>query len=118
MIYKNNIYYGNNALGYGGYFKGGTGSFANDVVVGQFSNCVFYNIPSMPGGFVGTNSNIGTDPLFVSLGNIITPTAPDMHLQSGSPAKDAGVSLDYIKQDFDGIVRPIGSAPAIGAYER
>lgn len=118
MIYKNNIYYGNDSLGYGGYFRGGTGSFANDVVVGQFSNCVFYNIPSMPGGFVGTNSNIGTDPLFVSLGNIITPTAPDMHLQSGSPAKDAGVSLDYIKQDFDGIVRPIGSAPSIGAYER
>ena len=116
MIYKNNIYYGNSALGYGGYFRGGT--YQTDVVVGQFSNCVFYNIPSMPGGFVGTNSNIGTDPLFVSLGNIITPTAPDMHLQSGSPAKDAGVSLDYIKQDFDGIVRPIGSAPSIGAYER
>jgi len=116
MTYKNNIYYGNNALGYGGYFRGNT--YSAQVVVGQFSNCVFYNIPSMPGGFVGTNSNIGTDPLFVSLGNIVIPANPDMHLQSGSPSKDAGTTLSYITVDYDGIARPIGSAPSIGAYER
>lgn len=116
MTYKNNIYYGNSALGYGGYFRGST--YSADVVVGQFSNCVFYNIPSMPGGFVGTNSNIGTDPQFVSLGSLTVPTSPDMHLQSGSPSKDAGVTLDYVKTDFEGIARPIGSAVAIGAYER
>ena len=73
----------------------------------------------MPGGFVGTNSkHPRNDPLFVSLGNIVIPANPDMHLQSGSPSKDAGTTLSYITVDYDGIARPIGSAPSIGAYER
>jgi hypothetical protein len=115
MVYKNNIYYGNSALGHGGFFKGG--SFASNLVVGQFSNCCFYNVPSMTSGFVGTNSNIGTDPLFTSLGALGGAT-PDLHLQSGSPSKDAGVTLDYIGLDYDGILRPFGSSYSIGAYDR
>lgn len=115
MIYKNNIYYGNSALGYGGFFRGG--SFSSGVTVSQFANCCFYNIPSMPGGFSGTNSNISTDPLFVSLG-ALGGAAPNLRLQSSSPSRDAGVTISTILYDIEGKMRPYGAAFSIGAYDR
>jgi hypothetical protein len=50
----------------------------------------------------------GADPLFVS--------ATDYHLQSGSPAINAGVDVG-LTEDYRGMVVPQGSAPDIGAYE-
>jgi hypothetical protein len=61
----------------------------------------------------GTNK-IGMNPSLVN-----TSTSPyDFHLQGGSPAIDAGVTLTQVTtQDFDGITRPQGSAYDMGAYE-
>jgi hypothetical protein len=56
----------------------------------------------------GEANSINAEPLFVS--------ASDFHLQSGSPAINAGVSVG-LTQDFAGKHVPIGSAPDIGAYE-
>ncbi|WP_447964781.1 right-handed parallel beta-helix repeat-containing protein [Nitrospira sp. Ecomares 2.1] len=42
----------------------------------------------------------------------------DFHLQSGSPAIDAGVGLSEVVKDFDNNSRPKGSSHDIGAYER
>ncbi|MBN1676270.1 MAG: right-handed parallel beta-helix repeat-containing protein [Kiritimatiellae bacterium] len=51
------------------------------------------------------------DPLFVNR------EAADYHLTAGSPAVDAGVAVARVTVDKDGIARPQGAAPDIGAYE-
>jgi len=58
----------------------------------------------------GDNAVIG-DPLFVN------PSGADFHLQEGSPAIDAGSSLDAPDNDHDGSPRPQGAGYDIGAYE-
>ncbi|MGH7568623.1 MAG: choice-of-anchor Q domain-containing protein [Gemmatimonadales bacterium] len=65
---------------------------------------------STPSGMTLINNRLNTNPLFVN--------APaDFHLKAGSPAIDAGVSLTLVTIDFDGVVRPTGTAYDIGAYE-
>ncbi len=51
------------------------------------------------------------DPKFVN------PSENDYHLQSISPAINAGVTISSVANDYDGNSRPQGSAPDIGAYE-
>ena len=58
----------------------------------------------------GSNS-IFSDPQFVNAQN------HDFHLQSISPAKDAGATISYLTDDFDGNLRPQGAGFDIGAYE-
>jgi len=69
-----------------------------------------------PAMTVGSHNKIGTSsgykPMFVS-----SSTPYDFHLQSGSPAIDAGLTLSQVPYDFDGTARPQGSAYDIGAYE-
>jgi hypothetical protein len=60
--------------------------------------------------FAGVNGNIQADPKFVDSGN------GDFHLQSGSPAIDAGTSAGAPSVDFDGLLRSDGRID-IGAYE-
>lgn len=54
--------------------------------------------------------NITSDPKFVST------VTPDFHLQSGSPAINAGVDVG-LTSDYEGNRVPQGSAPDIGVYE-
>ena len=60
-------------------------------------------------GFSGANHNINADPLFVN------PSQGDFHLQSGSPARGAGITAGAPAVDLD--CQPRGSPPSIGAYE-
>lgn len=56
--------------------------------------------------------NITADPLFVNR------AGRDFHLQAGSPAVDVAI-LDYATgSDLEGVSRPVGAGPDIGAYER
>ena len=48
---------------------------------------------------------------------MIQATAQDFHLQSGSPAIDAGICLSEVLEDFDGVSRPQAIGCDIGAYE-
>jgi hypothetical protein len=57
------------------------------------------------------------DPEFVAVSNDGNPTNDDWHLQSSSPAVDAGISQDAPAHDFEGTSRPQGSNFDIGAYE-
>jgi hypothetical protein len=58
-------------------------------------------------------TNIVADPQFVDRAN------RDYHLISTSPAVDAAVPTNFsiATPDFDGVTRPQGSAPEIGAFE-
>jgi hypothetical protein len=55
------------------------------------------------------SASVTSNPSFVSLGS-------DFHLQSGSPAINAGVNTG-VSTDKDGLSRPQGSAYTLGAYE-
>lgn len=95
------------------------------LAVGQQSpvwenNLVFGNTTADYQGIsdqTGTAGNVSVDPLFVDA------ASGDYHLQSGSPAIDAGGSTDAPAIDFDGTSRPQdgdGDATAavdIGAFE-
>ena len=59
-----------------------------------------------------TSSNVTSNPLLVSVASI-----PDLHLQSSSPAIDAGKTMTSLSRDIEGVQRPQGSAFDIGAYE-
>lgn len=68
-------------------------------------------------GTRGDDENDGSDvvegdPRFAN------PSGADFHLQSGSPAIDAGSSADAPYDDFDGSPRPQGGGYDIGAFER
>jgi hypothetical protein len=71
---------------------------------------VDHNLCYGAGGCGGSDTVIG-DPLFVN------PSAADFHLQSNSPAINAGSSLNAPNTDFDGNFRPQGAGYDIGAYE-
>jgi hypothetical protein len=54
---------------------------------------------------------------FVSATANNTVSASDFHLQSGSPAINAGLTIASVTDDYAGTTRPKGSAYDIGAYE-
>ena len=61
-------------------------------------------------GKSGVGDDLNSDPLFVNA------ATPDFHLQSGSPARDAGTDVNRTR-DYDGVTVPQETNPAIGAYE-
>jgi hypothetical protein len=74
----------------------------------QFS--IDHNLFDGPGGTYGTDPVIG-NPKFVN------PDGANFQLQSGSPAIDAGSSVDAPKVDFAGKARPQGAGYDLGAFE-
>jgi len=121
-IYNNTFYYAAGASG--NFFAIGSGTvcpFKNNIIyprtgqtllelVGTYNSDydLYYNV-SVPSG--ATHAVTG-DPKFVTNGS-------DFHLQSSSPAKDAGISAvsSIVKKDYDGISRPQNSVYDIGAFE-
>jgi chloramphenicol 3-O-phosphotransferase len=75
----------------------------------------------MPGAPVGTYCSnapyVSLNPMFVNYGNL-SGLGADYHLQSSSPVKDAGVTLNAVTNDYDGLSRPIGPGYSMGAFER
>lgn len=65
--------------------------------------------PAKRNGFVGTNGNIEADPRFVN------STQANFHLQSGSPAVDAGATEGAPSTDLE--CRRRAGRPDIGAFE-
>jgi hypothetical protein len=98
--HKNNIHYGN-----------GNPYFAQSGAPAVVSS---NNLLDIPGSSISSSSFakdiVNRDPLFVNV------TGSNYHLQAGSPAKDAGVSVP-VQADLDGASRPQGAGYDIGAYE-
>lgn len=61
-------------------------------------------------GVSGGEHNLDGDPLFVA------PELGDYHLQSDSPARDSGETVDVV-QDLEGVARPQGNGFDRGAFE-
>lgn len=76
-------------------------AFPNCVEVSNITNSTIFG-------------NITADPKFTDL------SSPDLHLATGSPGIDSGVSLaaSGVVTDFDGVDRPQGGVYDMGAYER
>jgi FKBP-type peptidyl-prolyl cis-trans isomerase 2 len=62
-------------------------------------------------GNVNVSGNLyNVNPLFVN------PAAGDFHLQAGSPAIDAGLTISLVTDNLDGILRPQDGTYDIGCY--
>jgi hypothetical protein len=62
------------------------------------------------------SNNVNLDPLFINTDRAAYVNN-NFHLQSDSPAIDAGISTDAPADDFDGNPRPQGAGFDIGVYE-
>ena len=62
-------------------------------------------------GVTVTGNQENTDPLLFS------PAIYDFHLTRNSTAIDGGLTLSGVTNDYEGVVRPQGTAYDIGAYE-
>jgi len=101
----NNTLYGNTN---GIYLKDGDG---NSGVIIRNNICVENSDDLRVGAGNTVDHNIDNNPQFVDADN------RDFHLQSNSPAIDAGISLPEVTVDKDGIPRPQGNTYDVGAYE-
>jgi parallel beta-helix repeat protein len=106
-IYNNTVY-SNTREGYAGIVvgSGATGAVVKNNIVYQNAGA----ITNQGSGTVSSN-NLTANPIFLN------PTAGDFHLQSGSPAVDAGVPVTEVTVDYDLVPRPQGSNLDIGAFE-
>ncbi|HEV8725279.1 MAG TPA: right-handed parallel beta-helix repeat-containing protein [Candidatus Binatia bacterium] len=101
----NNVIFGNghNGIDVG---SGSTGALLKNNIVYK-NGADIYNV----GYATGLANNLTRDPKFVD------PAAGNFSLQATSPAIDAGITLIEVRDDFNGVPRPQGTAYDIGAYE-
>ena len=91
----------------------GYGIYSGIGVVATYCNVWGHTIPYNSNVTAGTGIITDTPPLFVSPG-------ADFHLQTDSPCIDMADPdpNNYPAEDYDGVDRPIGPAPDMGAYEQ
>ncbi|MBN2360759.1 MAG: lamin tail domain-containing protein, partial [Deltaproteobacteria bacterium] len=87
------------------------GLYTMDVHRGNHDhNLIWGNVANYYGTALAGAGDLSADPRF---GNVLQS---DFHLVAGSPAIDAGAA-GLAALDFDGIARPQGAAPDLGAHE-
>jgi hypothetical protein len=104
--FRNNII---QAIGVEPYFSSGSGSAPCSNSTG--SNNIWFGAGVPPCGSLFT-SNVNSGALYID-----PVTARNFHLQSASPAINAGLTISTLLTDLDGVSRPQGPAYDIGAYE-
>src|SRR5439155_1767379 len=110
-VVNNNLVYNNPGTDGGIVEEGSTGT--HNVYT---DNLVFGNTPvniSLQNGLTATGT-VSANPQFV---NYTGDPSGNYHLQSSSPAINAGTSSNAPTTDYDGNTRPQGGAFDIGAYE-
>jgi parallel beta helix pectate lyase-like protein/pectate lyase-like protein len=115
-IIANNIFYQVNtaAIWMGGEGGGEPMRFAN---VRISNNVISNGILLFAEKNVGASGLILADNLEKTDPKFADPAAFDFHLQSDSPAIDAGLALPGVGADYDGRVRTRGGRVDVGAYE-
>jgi hypothetical protein len=97
---------------------------SSETVTGTIANNIIYGTSSVtstpPSGFSPTiaANMVSADPKLANVGSSTmdaSPSTPDAHLTSGSPAIKAGLTLAAVPNDFAGTLR-IPGAYDIGAY--
>jgi hypothetical protein len=79
----------------------------------RFQNALFAGFGALPPEAAGSASNAVAAPTA-----FVDAAAGDYHLVAGAPPIDAGETLALVTHDRDGVLRPVGRAYDIGAYER
>ena len=102
VVYNNTVY----GSQYGTYITGTRTILKNNIFFQNSGG----NILNDGVGTIQSN-NLTSNPLFVDA------SSGDFHIQSGSPAIDAGITLTEVSTGIDGTPRPQGAAYDIGAYE-
>ena len=111
-VYNNTIY-GNLGIGITLQYYSPTGNLIrNNILYGNRDGTLIdYGDINNNFGHFTNDFYLLTNPSFVNA------AAGDFHLQAGSVAINAGVTLALVTDDFDRLSRPQGSAYCIGAYE-
>ncbi|MDE2041170.1 MAG: right-handed parallel beta-helix repeat-containing protein [Patescibacteria group bacterium] len=110
---RNNIIYGNTGEGYGidSYEASGGGVVIDhNLIYGNSGGLWTFTRGGSSYTYTTTANITNASPLFVN-------SSSDFHLQSSSPAINAGVTVAGVSPDLDGVSRPQGSAYDMGAYE-
>jgi chitodextrinase len=97
---------------YGWNLTNTTNSASNNV---EYGNAAGNDQNYLGAGGIAFGSEILADPRFVA--PVAGATGGDYRLQSSSPAVNRGRSAYSNADDVNGVVRPLGGAPDIGAYE-
>jgi hypothetical protein len=84
----------------------------------DISNVIFNVAPTLGSGVTTSGSGNLTLPATADTTWFIDAAGGNFRLLAGAPAVDTGVTLASVPLDFDGIVRPQGSAYDVGAFER
>jgi chitodextrinase len=109
LLIENNIFYNPTTAAIRASFADQTGQ--NVIVRNNLTNSSAACWGEDCGELTFSNNRTSTEPLFVD------PIKRNYHLQSSSPAIDAGSSMSTPSYDLEGNGRPQGSGYDIGAYE-
>jgi len=107
LTLTNNVVAFNGRYGISTYWGGAVGSAnagANNLVWGNGAG-------QLSGSGISYSGSVLADPLFVDR------TGGNLHLQGTSPGRDRGLAPYARPTDLDGVQRPQGPAPDLGAYE-
>ncbi len=108
-----NIIAWNASLGiYGWNLTNTTNSASNNV---EYANAAGNDQNYLGAGGIAFGSEILADPRFVA--PVAGATGGDYRLQATSPAVNRGRTLYSNFDDMNGVVRPLGGVPDVGAYE-
>jgi hypothetical protein len=105
-VYANNTVYNNQGAGIFIRADAPAAVFRNNIVYHNRGGDIVDEA-----GKATLSNNLTSDPRFVNA------AAGDLHLTSGSPAIDTGMTVSTVTTDFDQRPRPQGAGFDIGAYE-
>jgi|GEM_PF-1557664 len=107
-VYNNTIYYPDTNA-----FSSIEARFANASGIDIKNNLLFKPVMNRNGASFNKSHNITN----ASPADFINSANGNLRLAANSTAVDAGLTLSLVEDDMDNIVRPVGSAYDVGAYE-
>ncbi len=110
LVANNTIYNNGPAEAIGIEYTYGPTIIRNNILYGNTSNTIV-DRGGNPSGSIVQDHNLTANPIFMNASTL------DFRLQSGSSARDQGVTIAEVASDALGIARPQNGVYDIGAYE-